>query len=338
MQSMTSAESSRFQILALSGGGFRGAFTAKILADIERDLGDKRIANYFDLIAGTSIGGILALALAVEIPAAHMVEFFKEHGDQIFRWRPSMFGILQSSYSPTPLQKLLEHPDLFGDRLLGTCKHPVIVPSINYSQGEPVLFKTPHHVDHRRDHLHRIVDVAMATSAAPSYFPRHRFNDCQYVDGGLYANAPGMLALHEAEIFFDKHHTDVWLMSIGTMSSKFTVNPKQGTRGGAIDWGHNRFWNMPKRLFGLSISVQETLAAKMLEHKLKQRFLPVDEIPSNERAAVIALDNTNRFAKEALFGAASEKSKALSSDPAFKAFLAHSPAKPVFHHGENKTM
>jgi patatin-like phospholipase/acyl hydrolase len=335
---MTPNSSPRFQILALSGGGFRGAFTAKILADIERDLGDKRIANYFDLIAGTSIGGILALALALEIPAARMVEFFKEHGDEIFGWRLSMAGILRSFYSPTPLQRLLEQPDLFGDKLLGACKHPVMVPSINYSQGEPVLFKTPHHVEHRRDHLYRIVDIAMATSAAPSYFPRHRFNDCQYVDGGLYANAPGMLALHEAEIFFGQRHTDVWLASIGTMSSKFTVNPKQGKRGGAMDWGRNRFWNMPKRLFGLSISVQETLAKKMLEHKLGQRSLHIDEIPSDERAEVIALDNTSRYAKEALFGAASETSKAWLSKPAFRTFLAHSPAKPVFHHGENKTL
>lgn len=335
---MTAASSPRFQILALSGGGFRGAFTAKILADIERDLGDKRIANYFDLIAGTSIGGILALALALEIPAARMVEFFEKHGDDIFQWRPSFFGILRSFYAPMSLQKLLEQPDLFGDKLLGACKHPVIIPSINYSQGEPVVFKTPHHADLRRDHLHRIVDVAMATSAAPSYFPRHRFNNCQYVDGGLYANAPGMLAVHEAETFFDQRHTDVWLMSIGTMSSKFTVSPKQGTAGGAMDWGRNRFWNMPKRLFGLSISVQETLAKKMLEHKLEERFLHVDEIPSDERAAVIALDNTDRYAREALFGAASETSKAWLSNPTFRTFLAHSPAKPVFHHGENKTV
>ena len=332
---MSTATPIRFQVLALSGGGFRGAYTARFLADIEEELGGRRIANCFDLIAGTSIGGILALALALEIPANEMVDLFDKHGEEIFRKRVSLLKILKSPYSPKPLQRLLEADGLFGQRLLGACKHPVIVPSINYTKGEPVLFKTPHHTTLKRDHKHRLVDISLATSAAPSYFPRHRFDNSQYVDGGLYANAPGLLALHEAEHFLGADPHQVWLMSIGTMSSKFTVNPKQGSRGGAMDWGHNRPHKMPERLFGLAISVQETLSRKMLEHELGERYLHIDDIPTNDAAKVLALDAADKYAKEALFGTAAERSKDCIGKSTFQAFLAHSPAKPVFFYGEN---
>ena len=335
---MSHPQSHSFQVLALSGGGFRGAYTARILADIEAELGDRPIARCFDLIAGTSIGGILALALALEIPAAKMVELFDRHGEEIFKKRWSLGGMLRAPYSPDALRKLLEDADLFGDRLLGACKHPVIIPSINYSSGQPVLFKTPHHTDFRRDHLHRVVDIALATSAAPAYFPRHQFNNCQYVDGGLYANAPGLLALHEAEHFFKADRDDIWVMSIGTMSSKFTVNPAKGHQGGAIDWGNNWPLQMPKRLFGLSISVQESLSHFMLKHKLGERFLHVDDELNDERARVVALDRADKHAKQALFSAAVERSKACISNPVFRTYLAHSPAKPVFFYGENKTV
>ena len=88
----------RFQILALSGGGFRGLYTAKIHADLEEEIGAP-IATRFDLIAGTSIGGILALAIASRIPAKTMVDLFVEHGEEIFKRRFSLMGMLRAPYS-----------------------------------------------------------------------------------------------------------------------------------------------------------------------------------------------------------------------------------------------
>jgi hypothetical protein len=86
--------------------------------------------------------------------------------------------------------------------------------------------------------LHRVVDIALATSAAPAYFPRHVFNNGQYVDGGRrYANAPGLLGLHEALTFFGRDLEQVRLLSVGTMSSRFTVDPRQNCQGGVRDWG-----------------------------------------------------------------------------------------------------
>uniref|UniRef100_UPI00190FA77C patatin-like phospholipase family protein n=1 Tax=Raoultella sp. 18093 TaxID=2681425 RepID=UPI00190FA77C len=111
-----------FQILALSGGGFRGLYTAKVIADVEKEI-EAPLASRFDLITGTSIGGILALALALEIPAQDIVDLFVDHGEEIFDKRWSLFGFWRSPYSPEPLKKLLSNSKLFGDRLLGVCKH-----------------------------------------------------------------------------------------------------------------------------------------------------------------------------------------------------------------------
>lgn len=315
----------KFQILTLSGGGFRGLYTAKILADIERDIGEP-IARRFDLIAGTSVGGILALALALEIPAQEIVDLFSKHGTEIFK-RRALLGFLCSPYSSAGLADLLAKDVLFGDRLLGECLHPVIVPSISYSTGKPVIFKTPHHATFKRDHENRLVDVALATSAAPAYFPRHTFNNNQYVDGGLYANAPGLLALHEAEQFFGRKSNEIWLMSVGTMSSKFTVDPRKNRDGGLLDWGH------PARLFGLTISVQESLIDFMLRHRLGDQYLHIDDDLTDQRARAVALDKVNAAAKETLLGAASERSKACLGQAEFQIFMQHQPVTPVFHYG-----
>lgn len=327
----------RFQILALSGGGYRGLYTARILADLEQDIG-QCIATRFDLIAGTSIGGILALAVAMEIPAEEMVKFFEKHGNDIFKRRFSIRGLLRAPYSSENLKELLSCTELFGEKTLGVCKHPVIVPAINYSSGQPQLFKTPHHISFKRDHQFKLVDVALATSAAPGFFPRHTFNHNQYVDGGLYANAPGLLALHEAQVFFNQPVDTVHLMSIGTMSSKFTVDPRRNRHGGALDWGGwGGIVEMPKRLFGLSISVQESLSNHMLKHLLRERYVHLDDDLTDERAGAVALDKTDFAAREVLLGAASERSKICLGRPDCEAFLQHKIAPAIFYYGPNTT-
>ncbi|MFN4351674.1 MAG: CBASS cGAMP-activated phospholipase [Hylemonella sp.] len=323
----------RIQALALSGGGFRGLYTAKVLADLEQSIGAP-MATRFDLIAGTSIGGILALALALEIPAERIVRLFQDHGRGIFAKRFSLGGLLRSPYSTDRLRELLLQDDLFGDRLLGACKHPVIVPAINYTTGQAVVFKTAHHSTLRRDHLMPLVDVALATSAAPSYFPRHVYDHKQYVDGGLFANAPGMLALHEATEFLDSDVEDVHLLAVGTMSSSYTVDPRRAPTGGAFDWGGWWPLNMPKRLFGLTISAQEGVTANMLRHRLNGRFVLVDDLLTDERARAVQLDSTDEYAQQILLGTASERSKHCLGNRDIQAFLEHSPSEPVFFHGE----
>ena len=113
------------QVLALSGGGYRGLYTAKLISLIEKHTG-RPFASHFDLIAGTSIGGILALALACEIPAERMVELFEKHGSAIFKRTAIGYG--KARYSPETLKGLLSEEDVFGNRTLADCRHPVLVP------------------------------------------------------------------------------------------------------------------------------------------------------------------------------------------------------------------
>lgn len=320
----------RFQMLALSGGGYRGLYTAQILADIEAHIGAP-IASRFDLIAGTSIGGILALALACEIPAARLVDLFVGHGDTIFQKRFSLLGLARAPYDPSSLRQLIEQPDLLGQRKVKDCLHRVIVPAINYSTGKPVVFKTAHAPQFVRDKDQRLVDVALATSAAPGYFPRHTFDNSQYVDGGLFANAPGLLALHEAETVLGCKSNAAYLVAIGTMSSMFTVNPRRNRAGGTYDWGGWNPANMPKRLFGLTISAQESATENMLRHRLGgDRYLHIDDILSSDKSAAVALDKTGPAAREALIGAARERSKFILGRPEFHVFLEHSPLPQKF--------
>lgn len=323
----------RFQVLALSGGGYRGLYTAKILADLEQQIGTP-IGRHFDLLAGTSIGGILAMAVALEIPTERLVTLFEQHGEAIFRRRWSLRGIVRAPYSQTPLAELLAQDDLFGDRRLEACLHPVLVPSINYSTGLPVVFKTPHHPNFSRDLRYSLIDVALATSAAPAFFPRHVFDHRQYIDGGLFANAPGLLALHEAQHFLGRAREAIHLVAIGTMSSRFTVDPRRNRSGGTYDWGGWHPADTPKRLFGVAISAQESMVHHLLGHQLAPgQYFHVDDDLTDARARAVALDKANAAAREVLLGAGAERAKWCLGDPAFRALLQHVPSPARFYHG-----
>lgn len=326
----------RFQILSLSGGGYRGLYTATVLAALEQSIG-RPIARCFDLLAGTSVGGILALGLALEIPAARLAELFERHGDQIFQRQFSMWGYLRAWYGTTSLKGLLSQPDLFGTRLLGSAIHRVVVPAINYSSGLPVVFKTDHHPKFSTDHRRSIVDMALATSAAPFYFRRHLFDHNQYIDGGLFANAPGLVALHEAETFLGDFCSseDIHLLSIGTMSSIFTVNPEDDSRGGLRDWGQGKALRAAQRLFSVAISVQESFTGNLLRHRLTDaRYTALDDILSPDRALAVALDKTDAAAREVLIGAGKERAKHALGDPKVAALLRHTAAQPQFFYRE----
>lgn len=331
---MDEAAQSHFQILALSGGGFRGLYTAKLLADFEEEI-NAPIATRFDLIAGTSIGGIIALGLALEVPASRIVALLTEYGEEIFRRRWSLAGIWRAPFSSRRMAELLSGSEMFGDRVLGACAHRVVIPAINYSTGRPQIFKTPHHINFKRDHKFRIVDIAMATSAAPAYFSRYTFNNNQFVDGGLYANAPGLLAVHDAQYSLLRSPAEIHVMAIGTMSSKFTVNPRRNREGGTYDWGGINPSNMPKRLFGLSISVQEALSDFMLSHLLPGRYVLVDDDLTDQRSRAVGMDKADQAAREVLLGAASERSKICIGNRDFQSFLRHLAPAATFFYGEN---
>ena len=159
-----------FHILALSGGGFRGLYTATVLKHLEESFGSP-LAAHFDLICGTSAGGLLALGLAAEIPATELQMMFERDGKRIFGTRSLLRRLLTkffiAKHSPTGLRDVLE--ERFKDGTVGDLKHRVLIPTVNYSSGKGQFFKTPHAPKYEMDHHRRLVDVGLATAAAP-YF------------------------------------------------------------------------------------------------------------------------------------------------------------------------
>ncbi|PZP84147.1 MAG: hypothetical protein DI582_09525 [Azospirillum brasilense] len=153
-ENMTSAPSQNFNILSLSGGGFYGLYTISVIAALEQETG-RPFASHFDLMAGTSVGGILALGLAAEIPAADIKLAFEKHGTTIFsnRNNPSttpgaIRDILRSVFSPKYKADALRATvtEILGSNTkIGDLKHPIIVPAVNLTKGRPQIFKTPHH-------------------------------------------------------------------------------------------------------------------------------------------------------------------------------------------------
>lgn len=331
---------SDFKILSLSGGGYRGLYTAEVLKELENHLKSQNpsdcIANYFNLITGTSIGGIIALALAYEIPAEDISKIFDEKGKTIFT-KQSKFnwgGICKAKYNSDTLKYILL--DWFSDALIGDLKHPVVIPALDYTTGFPVTFKTAHHDTFKRDWKQKIIDVALATSAAPTYFKRHRIGENEYIDGGLFANNPSLVGLHEAEIFF-KHSIDqVKILSIGTLSSKKTINPKTNKKGGLTDWGERNFLKAAPNIIDITLSSQQLFMNQLVKHRIKDRLIVIDEDLAHSSAPYVGLDEATNEAKQILKGNASQSSKVALGKPEILSFFDKIAIPPIFYEGKYK--
>jgi patatin-like phospholipase/acyl hydrolase len=231
------AQSDRFQILALDGGGAKALFTAHVLARLEQDLGVS-INDSFDLIAGTSAGGIVALGLGAGLTPSEIVAHYEELVEAVFPtarrrpWRrPRQLAapIYDGDALRTALTKVL------GDRLLGDSKRPLVIPAWDVQRGAVHIFKTPHHRRLTRDWRISMVDIAMATSAAPLYFPAARVDGHRLIDGGVWANNPSVVAIAEAVSMLDVPLSSIRVLNVGTID-QLTNHSKRLDRGGLLNW------------------------------------------------------------------------------------------------------
>ena len=171
----------RFRILSLDGGGIKGTFTASVLATIE-EMTEKNVAEHFDLIVGTSTGGIIAIALGLGLPAGKIRDLYVNDGPQIFHAtgvRGSLLWVLRAKYDSSRLRGALDQ--LFEDRLLGESATRLVIPSFDVASSDVHLFKTAHHPRFKRDYRWKAKDVAMATSAAPTYFRSSTIRSLDFV-------------------------------------------------------------------------------------------------------------------------------------------------------------
>lgn len=322
-----------YHVLALSGGGYRSLYTATVLAELETALG-RPIASHFDLICGTSAGGMLALGLAAEIPADELKALFEHEGNRIFgnrRFLRQLLGFwLTAKHDSAGLREVLT--ERFQDATIGDLKHRVLVPAVNYSTGRGQFFKTPHHPSFELDHRMKIVDVGLATAAAPVYFPLARNDRGVFADGGLVGNAPGLFGLHEVNTFLaPKQKALVRVLSIGTMTIGATV------RGNAsLDRGFGKWRG---GLFDLTISAQESSVDYMLRQLLADDYFQIDDkVTPDQSKDVKALDQVSIGATNTLKDRGSHAAQRALGDRLFKPFRTHQASAPIFYHGPNKNV
>jgi hypothetical protein len=260
-----------FRILSLDGGGIRGAFAAAFIARIEQELGHP-ITDHFDLIAGTSTGGIIALALGLGEPADRIRNLYEQRGPQIFTrrlttalpaWQRTCLkiakkkfpgieeaGLHRSKYDSKGLADALR--EVYGIRTMeDATASRLVIPAVDLIYGRTVAFKTPHQPDFIRDRRLSVVDVALATTSAPTFFPHAVIGTgSAYTDGGLWANNPAIMGYVEAMKIckvcqrpnLDPPFSpdDVHMLSIGTGEPQYFAKPGPADDG-LLWWGPRLF-------------------------------------------------------------------------------------------------
>jgi hypothetical protein len=228
------------RILAIDGGGIKGVFPASFLAALEETLRLDNLGSYFDLIVGTSTGGIIALALGMGISGKGVLSFYEEHGPAIFSGSRRLRGYsswVRPKYDPAHLRTALQ--TVFGEKRLGDSTRRLVIPSLDLAKGEVHIWKTAHHPRFQTDYRASMVDVALATAAAPTYFPTHRLaSGIPLVDGGTWANNPVAIAVVEAIGILGWSPAELRVLSIGCTSTPLRFDWSRQQSLGKFGWAN----------------------------------------------------------------------------------------------------
>lgn len=234
-----------YRILSLDGGGIKGAFTAELLRCCEEAFAQgEPLRRFFDCIAGTSTGGIVALGLSIDLPTSEIVGFYKDDGRKIFPPLPKQRlkywkRVLRSLRKPRLVHEELEGAlkRRFGERLLGEANTRIVIPAFMMPKTEIAVFKTDHHRDFKNDHRSPMWRVARSTSAAPTYLKglEDEPSGKVFLDGGVWANNPIMVALVDALSSYDLTLEQIEILSIGTGNAAFHLKIDD-VHGGLIAW------------------------------------------------------------------------------------------------------
>ena len=234
-------EDTTFKILSLDGGGIKGIFPAGILTFLEENcLDGQPIGDYFDLITGTSTGGILALGLGAGLTARALLDLYVYQGHRVFpprqrrksRWPWNRY--FRNRYDRTTLDELLQQT--LGSTTLRESRYRLLIPATEARHGDPAVYKTPHHPGYFLDGEKPMAEVAAATSAAPTYLEPVIQDGYILLDGGIWANNPTMMGLVEALTCFKVERENVMVLSLGCGQDGFRINPKQAAGAGQLQW------------------------------------------------------------------------------------------------------
>lgn len=298
-----------FKILSIDGGGIKGLYSAKVLSVFEKSFGTN-LSDHFDLICGTSTGGLIALAASIGIPMSNVVKFYKEHGNEIFASKLKHFGklgnvllgirqaVCTSKYKQKPLREALEK--VFGSRKICESNNLLCIPAYNLTNAQPRIFKRDYKsLD--RDNNTSYVDVGLATSAAPTYFPIKEIDNNDYVDGGVFANNPVLVGLTEyMYMWSNKNMFDgVDILSVSSCENSLAWSPKH-LRRSFFKWRDNLF-----DCYSHGQIMTEDFFLKQLKDSLNfdLNIVRVKNAPiSSQQEEFIGMDNASKYALKTLEG------------------------------------
>ncbi|CAF1573799.1 unnamed protein product [Adineta ricciae] len=224
---------SDFNILSIDGGGIRGLLPAIWLAEIERRT-NRSSASMFHMMAGTSTGAIIAAGLSTpnrdnvctpRYKAADIVKLYVDHSNEVFQkqsgrlYHVRRYFSQEAKYVDDGRQKLFGR--YFDHTLLSQVLTELVIPAVKNDTKLTHLFNR---YDCRYNHAqdYELQDILMCTSAAPTYFPSYKMDNCSYIDGGVQMNNPAMGAYDEA-IRYGKSKDKIFILSLGT--GDYVPNP-----------------------------------------------------------------------------------------------------------------
>ncbi|WP_198027141.1 patatin-like phospholipase family protein [Candidatus Paracaedibacter symbiosus] len=297
------------RILTIDGGGLRGIIPATVLEEIEKRLSNHfgeekvRLAEYFDIMAGTSTGGAIVLGLNADKSAKDMVQLYLKDWERLARPVESLkkiksFFLRRKSkleapkYDARSLEEVLT--EQFGETWLSESISHVLIPAENIGQSCPYLFDS-HLAQKFKGHNFKMRDVARVTFAAPSYFEPATIKDEKetgvhtFIDGGLYANDPTFEAVRTAEKEFPG--CDLYIVSLGTGEAPRKFGDLRLKDGGKIQWASQIADKLIERQQDLHLRVLETLRESM---KQQGRKIEYDRIQIYIAENLMSLDSTQK--------------------------------------------
>jgi predicted acylesterase/phospholipase RssA len=286
----------RLRVLSLTGGGYRGLFTAAVLREIEQSIKPTRLADLFDVFAGTSIGGLIACALAAGAGMDTVFEAIKTSGTTVFPRKRALAArriLGPAVYDAAALRAAVCHclggaSTMTADRL----EKGLLVTSISGVTGAAVLFRSSW-FGSKEASVETLTDICMATSAAPTYFKEHRVGERRepMLDGGLVANSPDILALLEVVRAHPNALNTIEMVSVGTA----------GVGSGGMAGDLPRFGlGWARRIVPLMMSAQERLAERQARELLPGRYVRINHSPESGQRALTEMDTVDSSMTETL--------------------------------------
>lgn len=322
-----------FKILSIDGGGIKGLYSARVLDHFEKKF-DCHISDYFDMLCGTSTGGLIALGLSLKIPASELVDFYVNQGPKIFPDRTKNIflraydtfrqTVWKGKFSDKYLRKALE--EVFQERIIGESKNLLCIPSYTITEARPWIFKYDHG-ELGRDNKAKYVDVALATTAAPTYFPVAEieyYNNKQFIDGGVWANNPTLVGFIEALDYFvgqGKEFDSISILSLSSLS--VTGGKKTGLKR------QRPFIKWKNELFETSMTGQSEFTNYFMSKikeitDIKVNYVRIPSIPiASEQESLIQLDVASKRAINLLLGKGDDQGNIYEKRPEIKAFFEH---------------